>query len=321
MSLLGNYSTKIKKRHNEILVFIHNNGPQSLYDMKMGVFNKGRGTKENLSKSYSSLHKSVKELEDMKFVQSTQITSGGRLKKIISLTDTGSILLILLLSSKLISPRTIKSKPIKLDEEMMLNSFKEIFEKNKPLNIINKNLENFLQVVTKKTLNDIILHAATKLIDGKYVHFKIDDPKLDFKAYYYQFIENLHRKDNEVTFAGKQKDNRLVDFLKLNTELKNSYIAFLAIHDLWALANGQKSDEAPTTLLSETEITFLENLDQTKNNLFGTKRVKSIFPIYTTASHMFLGYLIFQLMWMPIETKPKIIENKYHVDWTGISVR
>ena len=64
--------------------------------------------------------------------------------------------------------------------------------------------------------------------------------------------------------------------IKSNVELKNSYIAFLAIHDLWNLARGRIEDK-PEKLLSEKELAFIENKKLNGKRLFTTNRLKNIF--------------------------------------------
>ena len=277
---------------------------------------KTRGATKKINKSYSLLHKSVSELENIKLIESEWDSSGARKRRVLTLTETAKILIILLLDSGQMELDASQS-----EKEIGIEKF---LKKHQDFFIFAPFLKQLKEIVGEKALFENLIQTANKLICGTYINFKIRDLNLSFKAYYYPFSNGIFTHDHEINLDGKQRRAEISKIIETNSNLRDAYIASLAIHDIRNLSKrGAKED--PGKLLSERELTFFEKKKPYENQLFTTTRLKKYFPEHADAKTMFTGLLLFKILWenKPENHKPKSeIEHhpKFQVDWNGIMI-
>jgi hypothetical protein len=94
---------------------------------------------------------------------------------------------------------------------------------------------------------------------------------------------------------------KAVEFLKHKEalELLNSYIAYLAVHDIQKLMEEKKkmADVVPDNLESERELAYFERRDTDSRQLFKEGRIKQFFPKYAQVDFFFTGMLVENLIW------------------------
>ena len=99
----------------------------------------------------------------------------------------------------------------------------------------------------------------------------------------------------------KNKLNKdFVNFLENNLELRNSYISYLATHDIFFLTSEKKWSEIDSCLSdleSEKALAFLEKRNIHDKSLFMSgKRLRKFFPRFATVEYFFTGMLMEKLL-------------------------
>jgi hypothetical protein len=80
--------------------------------------------------------------------------------------------------------------------------------------------------------------------------------------------------------------------------LRNSYIAYLAVHNIWQLSGKNFRDiESHNSLKSETELAYFENRQIDSNPLFKGDRLLEFFPKYASIEYFFTGMFVENLLW------------------------
>jgi len=97
----------------------------------------------------------------------------------------------------------------------------------------------------------------------------------------------------------RKQDIELVNFVSGSLELRNSYVAYLAVHDILSLTSQEKwskRDLHLNNLESEKALAFFEKRDISSKPLFGSgTRLKEFLPKFATVENFFTGLLMEKL--------------------------
>ena len=117
-----------------------------------------------------------------------------------------------------------------------------------------------------------------------------------------QFDSFLVKPSPVFPQIGEKKHNKeFADYLSTNHELRNSYVSYLAVHDVSFLTHQNKWSEIDSILSnleSEKALAFFEKRKIQDSPLFipGT-RLKEFFPKFATIEYFFTGMLMEKLLW------------------------
>jgi len=99
----------------------------------------------------------------------------------------------------------------------------------------------------------------------------------------------------------KKLNKEFADFLSKNLELRNSYVSYLATHDIFFLTSEKKWSEIDSclnNLESEKALAFFEKRNIQNRPIFISKaRLKEFFPRFATLEYFFTGMLMEKLLW------------------------
>jgi len=99
----------------------------------------------------------------------------------------------------------------------------------------------------------------------------------------------------------KKLNKEFADFLSKNLEMRNSYVSYLATHDIFFLTSEKKWSEIDScldNLESEKALAFFEKRNIHNKPIFipGT-RLKEFFPRFATIEFFFTGMLMEKVLW------------------------
>ena len=301
--------SELKNPHLEVLFYLIDNGPNSIYDLDHGypklTIRKKRIRKSGLPYARSYIDRIVRELEKFELVETERDTSGPRIRKIAKSTFRGFMFIFLLLKKDKIGPLSSEKHT---EKETLVDLVKILLEKNKDLIIIHSNWGSLSKMVGEDLLVEKILLTAEDNANGKHATITSKVFPIKFRAYLDRLADWVAKPP--VDFEGKKRNRKILQFLNSNIELAKAYIAFLAIHDIAKIANGTIDLSDMESLKSEKEVPHFENINFAKDRLFATKSLNQIFPKYVTIQHVFLGNLMYKLMWETLEPEPQIVEPK-----------
>jgi len=277
---------KLNKCQFDILRLLAENGSRSVYDLaKMTGFD------------YSYLHRNTIKLKEMELVEFQTDISGKHLRKLFDLNFRGMI--VFLIAWEDYTEETKKS----IEAAIIKNP--QFFPFSNQLNEIE-------EIVGKELLFKELTHTAGYMANGKNIKIQIDHLKLEFSAFFYQFIEPGRFLPN-TDFKGMERNKKFAEFLASQEELKKAYISFLAIQDIIDLEEDRLRIYELAKFRSERELAFFEKRDLSTDSLFPKQRLREIFPKYAEMKYVFAGSLMTRLLWKKSE-KPVFEEKKgFHV--------
>jgi len=276
---------ELNKTKLNILRFLAESGSHSTYDVA-----------KKLTHKYPHVYSSVKNLEEQRFIKSEKDPSSSRRRKLLKLQMTGMIVFI-------VHWKDHRAEFID-SMEKSIHAHEELFPFSRQWSEIGGIVGN--NAAVKK-----LAPIAWDLCDAREVTVEVDEPKLKFDAWVGRFVGRMFFR-NEVTFEGKERDKNFADFLGEHDELRNAYIAYLAVEDILDLDRRVLRIEHPKEFRSEKELAFFEKRDVGDNLLSREGRLKEIFPKYTSLKYAFTGRFMYELMWRK-EVKKPIKKRRFRV--------
>jgi hypothetical protein len=241
--------------------------------MKLQPANKDR-TGEEVTYPYSVVHRKVKELENKFLVEDTK--RGLRNSRIIELTFLG--LLLYLVGS------------------MDKDKFKNAVIHNRCLLPFSGLWDQMNEAIGKERVAEALDQAVKDCSNLRLALFKVRSIGLEFKAL---LREDLILK-KEPLRAGYVRDPSAVRLVQKEEAqiLKNSYLAYLAVHEMLKLA-GKHKKEAEELLPHMTfakELAFIEKRKSIESSIL-TDRFKEYFTIYVHPAFFLTGMFVNNLLW------------------------
>ena len=272
----------------DIICFLAENGPHSVYDMFKGpIIQKKpkkpgrppRGKREKLfpkRKSdetvpfeYKRILRHANNLVNMNLLQLKKLNR----KNILSLTFNG---FYIYLQDRI---KTDQHFDTAIRSNSGLLPFSEYW--NEIVQIVGQN-------VTSQGLREAVYQqiyrssSKIKQIDLEFEHFLVE-PRPIFP----QIVERKLNKD-------------FIDFLSKNLVLRNSYVSYLATHDIFFLTSKKKWSEIDSYLSkleSEKALAFFEKRSIHDKSLFMSGiRLREFFPRFATVEYFFTGMLMEKLL-------------------------
>lgn len=283
-----NLGVQIKhKIELDIICFLAENGPHSVYDMFKGpiiqrkpkkpgrplgvkrekLFPKRRD--ETVPFEYKRILRHATNLVNMNLLQSKKLNK----KNILSLTFNGFYIYL--------------QDRIKTDQH-----FDTAIRSNSGLLPFSEYWTEIVQIVGQNVASQGLREAVyqqiyrssskIKQIDLEFEHFLVE-PRPIFP----QIVERKLNKD-------------FINFLSKNLVLRNSYVSYLATHDIFFLTSQEKLseiDSRPDDLESEKALAFFEERNiQSKPFFTSWTHLKEFFPRFATIEYFFTGMLMEKLL-------------------------
>jgi DNA-binding PadR family transcriptional regulator len=244
-------------------------------------------TGKSRSFNLSYIKKMIKSLQKKGFVEKRSSPDADRMKKTVSITLPGLIYYLQLTGLNLIMQNLSKHENL-----MPFLKYWEDITKETPCakEVLWKTIDNFNGV--------------------QEAEFLIDSFKFNFKSYLESDIR-LWRKESTMLDM-KYRNNILDNYLRNNEELRNSYIAYLALLDIRTLtrvANSEIKNYTPK-LKSEQEFSLLEDKPLHSYPLFQGGLIKEFFPKYGSIEYFFTGLFLYNLIWGNL--KEEIIHEDFN---------
>lgn len=233
-------------------------------------------------KSYqrTSIHKVVNKLSVKNLVEITRDTSGARIRTIVKPTFQGLVLYL--------------QNPF---EKARLDSIFEHYSEMIPFSDKWDSMEN--QLGREKCMK-ALEQTVQDFVDILQAKFQTRHLNLVFEG----FLESppmLMRGIPEDVVITRERDNDAAKYLesKEALALRNSYIAYLAVHDIRILfgASREETEELLPGLESENELAYFEKRQVGVNPLFKGNRLKEFFPKYASIEWFFTGMFVKNLLW------------------------
>ena len=229
--------SELKEPHLEVLFYLIDNGPTSIYDLDRGypklTMTKKRVRKRGLPYTRSYIDRIVRKLEKFELVETEKDTSSPRIRKIAKSTFLALVSILVLLKRDKIG---LEPSEKRTEKEDLIDLVKMLLEKNNDLSIIHSNWDSFSKIVGEDVLAEKILLTAEDNAYGKYANIESKVFPIKFRAYLDRLIYRIDKPS--VNLKEKKRNRRILQFLNSNIELTKSYIAFLAIHDIIKIADG-----------------------------------------------------------------------------------
>jgi hypothetical protein len=250
-----------------------------------------------LGKQYASLHRILTRLAKKGLITLTKDTNGPRIKKIVAPTFIAIVFFL----------QNSDMKEFEANINLIRNKHEEsvpFLQQWEKIKALVKNSRGIL----KQTIYDF--HSIQK------VKFIILNPKLTFEGFLESpeiFLNFLKANESGIY---NRKNDKVFEFLKGSdlVDLKNAYLAFIALKDIELLSRiqSQKLDIIYPDLLSEQEFKLFEGEDK---SLLRGDSLRVIFPKYATLEYFFTGLLFRNLLWSVNTDKTQMRYNyylKYH---------
>jgi hypothetical protein len=147
---------------------------------------------------------------------------------------------------------------------------------------------------------------CSKAFDGTVTDFILHKARFQVRPIHLTFEGFLKRCDPICMHAYKaltpeyERVEKASEYLKSkeNLVLRSSYIAYLAVHNIWQLSGQNFRDiESHDSLESETELAYFENRQINSNPLFKGDRLLEFFPEYASIEYFFTGMFVENLLW------------------------
>lgn len=150
-----------------------------------------------------------------------------------------------------------------------------------------------VRIVGKKTAYQSVAEA----IEQQIFRYPVNMSEINLK-----FDSFLIRPRPIFPKISKRKyDIEVADFVSRSQELRNSYIAYLAVHDFFYSASDERLSQADldrADLESEKALDFFERRSTRRKVLLKSKtRLREFFPRFATIEWFFTGMLMEKLLW------------------------
>lgn len=240
---------------------------------------------------HSYIREIVKSLESKKLVKTVKDPSESRMRVRVDLTFAGLLLYLRRSADK--------------------HRFKNAINHHSQLLPLSENWASLSENLGNEKVIDALNRAVENCYGLSKAKFRIRTLELEFEG----FLRNEHLWKMEKETV-KEKDMAVWKFLQNNegTVLRNSYIAYLAVHNILQLSkrSRREAEKLLSTLKSERELAHLENREINARPLFRDDRLKEFFPKYADMKFFFTGMFVEKLLWheKEINTKPE----KYDFD-------
>lgn len=246
-------------------------------------------TGEEVTYPYSVVHKKVKELEKKLMVEGTK--RGLRNSRIIELTFLG--LLLYLVGS------------------MDKDKFKSAIIHNGRLLPFSGLWDKMNETVGKERVAKALDQAVKDCWNLELALFKVRSIGLEFKGLLREDLI-LKREPLRVRYIRDTNAVRLVQKEEAQI-LRNSYIAYLAIHDFLELAGKHKKEveELLPQMTFAKELAFIEKRKSIESSIL-TDRLKEYFPEFASPEFFLTGMFANNLLWKK-KTDSYVKESEFQV--------
>jgi len=285
---------EFNKTQLDIVRFLVENGECSPYDISYGIPNCDKGVRfsSSVRSPYtpSSIIKNYPKLVEMGIIK-CKVCSGPRRK------------IILIPTFKCLSVFTLSWKKYEKEEKnnIVMAYVIRVLKKHSDLLIFMKLWDQLCSIVDEKLLFKKVKEVLKLSFYSEYGEARIGiiPPFKAFRLGRY-ISKSLSIRKQLATILeiknGKRNEN-LLSLLCENDMLKRSYIAFLALEDIWRIQAGEISIDEKDRFVSELEYPVLEQPKDETNRLFTSNALKQIFPEYAQEKYVITGYLMYKLMW------------------------
>jgi hypothetical protein len=238
---------------------------------------------------YPFVSKTVRQLAKKNLVRITKDSTGDRIKKMVTLTFSGLSLYLRGSDDKNRFKNAINNHPDLIVCARQWHTMREQIGENRCLEALEKTINCCINVLKAK--------------------FYIRLPKLEFDGYLNQHYPSY--REREVLL---ERDMKTSEYLKTKEALvlRNSYISYLAVHDMFELSkkNAGQVKKLLQTLESEKELAYFEKRKTNQTSLFKGERLKEFFPKYASIEYFFTGMFVETLLW---NEKPAEKESRFCV--------
>jgi len=225
---------------------------------------------KNEKYEYPFVRKSVLNLEKKGLVKITKDSSGDRMRKTVTLTFSGLSLYL-------------RGSAEEHKVKNALNHHSELI----PSADIWKEM---CKEIGEKKCTEELERTAVNCAHLLRARFHIKSPSLEFRGYLKShFYSSLRERRMPL-----ERDTKTSEYLKRKdaATLKDSYLAYLAVHDIQKLSrkDSEQIDRLLPTLDSEREYSYFQNGGQSAS-LFKGKNLCDLFPKYREVEYFFTGML------------------------------
>jgi hypothetical protein len=278
------YCITINKIDLDIIRFLAENGPSSCFSIYAGPMNpRKRGRPPNYKEHRTPKRNKTKALAyDYKRIlrHAHRLAKIGWLqrkkpkrKQVFALTFNGFLVYL----------RDRNKKDEHLNRAIELNSKFLPFAKywSEIVQVIGKNI---VRQGLARTVSQQIFRNPAEI---EKINLEFDSFLVNPRPTFPQTVKNKLNKD-------------FVNFLENNLELRNSYISYLATHDIFFLTSEKKWSEIDSYLSkleSEKALAFFEKRNIHDKPIFiSEKRLREFFPRFATVEYFFTGMLMEKLL-------------------------
>ncbi len=283
------------KTQLDIIRFIVENGACSPYDISYGLKDdrgiRSKGPGSRLLYTTSNIIKNYPKLVDLGIIRCEIVYSGSRRKVILHPT----------LKALIIFALAWKKHEVEKEDDIIMEHIINVLKKYSDLLLFMKFWDQLCSIVDEKILFKKVKEVLKLSFYSKYreVRISIIPPFKAFRLAMY-ISKSLSIRRQLATILGIKNGKRNENLLSLlceNDMLKWSYIAFLALEDIWRIQDGKISIDEKDRFVSELEYQVLEQPKDETNHLFTSNTLKQIFPEYAQEKYVITGYLMYKLMW------------------------
>jgi len=277
------YCITIKRIDLDIIRFLAENGSNSVFSMANGPIIRKRGRpvqykihklpKRDKSKAldydYKRILRHAHKLVKIGWLQRKK----PKRKQVFALTFNGFLVYL----------RDRNKEDEHLNRTIELNSKLLPFAKywSEIVHVVGKNI---VSQGLARTVSQQIYRSPAKI---ERINLEFDSFLAKPRPIFPQTVKNKLNKD-------------LVNFLENNLELRNSYISYLATHDIFFLTSEKKWSEIDSYLSkleSEKALAFFEKRNIHDKPIFmSEKRLREFFPRFATVEYFFTGMLMEKLL-------------------------
>lgn len=147
------------------------------------------------------------------------------------------------------------------------------------------------------------------------VRYKLRSLGLEFEGLLQNDLISAVRIDE----TKREMDNVVLELLRReeSSVLRKSYIAYLAVQDIWKLRNKDRKEvqELSMNLASEKDLASLEKREVGFNSLFEGDRLKEFLPEYATEGFYLTGMFVENLLWQKRSIEAKHEMHDFEVEF------
>ena len=230
---------------------------------------------ETVTYNYSFVNKKVKELEKGWLVE--DLGKGSRRSKIVGLTFAGLLLYLLGSTDKGKFENAVTHYGRWLRFSDLWSQLKEALGQERVAEALDRAVSDFSNLILAK--------------------FRVRPINLEFEGL---LREELLLQKGSARHESHLRDPDTVGLLQKKKAfiLKNSYLAYLAVHDICRLSGKDRSivERLLPTMTSEEELRYIEGRNDKRNSLL-MNRLKEYFPMYARYDFFLTGMFVENLLW------------------------